>query len=63
MAPQGMGQPFQQTPPGNLSRPAVQHLPAQRGQPHPLGEALTIDLTPQHPEPDQPDEGILQLIR
>lgn len=41
--------------------PDRQHLAAKRGQPHPLGETLAVDLTAQHPQLNQPDEQLFAV--
>jgi len=40
---------------GNLARPLGQNFASHRCEPYPLGQALAINFSPQHPELDQPD--------
>ena len=47
----------------DLTAPLGQHVAAEGGEPHPLGEALTVDFPAQHPELDQPDEMVFTAPR
>lgn len=62
MAAQVLVDPFRQTGPGNLTRPASHQLTPHRRQPHPFGQPLAIHLTAEHAKLDQPEEVLFDPI-
>ncbi len=47
---------------GDFSIPLAQHVAAQGGKAHPLGEALAVHFAAQHPQLDQPDQMVFGAV-